>query len=81
MVVGETPQLSWSGWDRPCQCLHRIPRVHPWGGISDLVGSCPAFKDVPETGFPSMFGGCAQEVILQTRETAVFLIQLQFPGI
>lgn len=45
MVTGEILPLSWSGWDRPCQCLHRIPRVHPWEGRDDLVGSCPVFKD------------------------------------
>lgn len=45
MVTGDILQLSWSGWDKPCQYLHRIPRVHPWEAMDGLVGSCPAFKD------------------------------------
>lgn len=58
VVTGEIIPLSWSGWDRPWQW---IPGVHPWEGMDDLVGSCPAFRDSTTDWVSLLFGGCARK--------------------
>lgn len=50
--------------------------------MDDLVGSIFAFKDNTKDRVSLIvWGGCAEEVIVQMRWTAVFLIQLQFLGL
>lgn len=53
-----------------------------WEGMDDLVGSTPTFKDNTKDRVSLIvWGGCAEEVIIQMRWTAVFLFQLQFLGV
>lgn len=60
--------------------LHWIPGVHPWEGMDDLVGSCPAFNASPRGWVSLLVWGLCSGSHPSNKGTAVLLTQLQLQG-
>lgn len=60
--------------------LHWIPGVHPWEGMDDLVGSCPAFNAGPRGWVSLLVWGLCSGSHPSNKGTAVLLTQLQLQG-